>query len=157
MQIGIRNKLAQNAFLPSSSSPGVWSRYSSSLRRTRSSCGLARIYMNFNFNFVKSEHYVLCISKGTILSNYTREQESRFLKMIALVAGCTTCSARGVLSPLDTTHSSAPHLSSPMMMIAFIITLRELCSNCVWNSVVLSYLASHSEWRCLRCLSFYRC
>ena len=30
------------------------------------------------------------------------------------------------------------------------------CSNCVWNSLVFSYLASHSEWRCLCCLSFCR-
>ena len=29
-------------------------------------------------------------------------------------------------------------------------------SNCVWNSLVFSYLASHSEWCCLRCLSFCR-
>jgi len=27
-------------------------------------------------------------------------------------------------------------------------------SNCVWNSLVFSYLASHSEWCCLHCLSF---
>ena len=27
---------------------------------------------------------------------------------------------------------------------------------CVWNSLVFSYLASHSKWRCLRCLSFCR-
>jgi len=34
--------------------------------------------------------------------------------------------------------------------------LQKQCSICVWNSLVLSYLASHSEWRCLRCLSFCR-
>ena len=34
--------------------------------------------------------------------------------------------------------------------------LKKLCSNCVWDSLVFSYLALHSEWRCLRCLSFCR-
>jgi len=34
------------------------------------------------------------------------------------------------------------------------MTLRNtFCSTCVWNSFVFSYLASHTEWRCLRCLS----
>ena len=34
--------------------------------------------------------------------------------------------------------------------------LKKQYSNFVWNSLVFSYLASHSEWRCLRCLSFRR-
>jgi len=34
--------------------------------------------------------------------------------------------------------------------------LEKYCSDCFWNSLVFSYLASHSEWRCLRCSSFYR-
>jgi len=34
--------------------------------------------------------------------------------------------------------------------------LEKWCSNWVRNYFVFSYLASHSEWRCLRCLSFYR-
>ena len=43
-----------------------------------------------------------------------------------------------------------------MIMIALIITLGGKCSNCIWNSLVFSYLASHSERRCLRCSSFCR-
>jgi len=34
--------------------------------------------------------------------------------------------------------------------------LKKKCSNCVWNSLVFSYLDSHSEWSCLRCLSCCR-
>jgi len=30
------------------------------------------------------------------------------------------------------------------------------CSNCIWNSLVFSCLASYCEWRCLRYLSFCR-
>jgi len=30
-------------------------------------------------------------------------------------------------------------------------------NNCVWNSLIFSYLASHCEWRCLLFLSFCRC
>jgi len=26
--------------------------------------------------------------------------------------------------------------------------------NCVWNTLVFSYLAFHSVWRCLRCCPF---
>ena len=38
-----------------------------------------------------------------------------------------------------------------MMMIAFIITLGEKCSNCVRNSLVFSYLASMSGVVCVVC------
>jgi len=38
-----------------------------------------------------------------------------------------------------------------MMMIAFIITLGEICSNCIWNSLVFSYLASMSGVVCVVC------
>jgi len=38
-----------------------------------------------------------------------------------------------------------------MMMIAFMITLGEKCSNCVRNSLVFSYLASMSGVVCVVC------
>jgi len=59
--------------LVSSSSLGVWSRYSSLLLTTRSCCRLAGIYMNFTFNFIKYQNHVFHNSKPTILSIYTRE------------------------------------------------------------------------------------
>jgi len=79
---------------------------------------------------------------------------------------CTTRLSRASCMPLPANFPFLVLIGSPMLlplvlffppmtMICYLLTLLEKeCSNCIWNSLVFFYLASHGEWLCLRCLSF---
>jgi len=43
----------------------------------------------------------------------------------------------------------SPHLKITWRWLLLSSHLEKKCSNCVWSSLVFSYLASHSEWHCL--------
>jgi len=44
----------------------------------------------------------------------------------------------------------------PWWWLLLLSLSEKYCSNCVCNCLAFSYLASHIDWRCLRCVSFCR-
>ena len=85
-----------------------------------------------------------------------------FLDQRAFICQCGVCSCTtqvgGLLvAPLDSLFKwSSLHFLTVWWWLLWLSLLEKKCDNCVLNSLVFSYLASHCEWRCLRRLSFWR-
>ena len=112
---------------------------------------LARLVLNWTFLEIISR---FCTTLFAIGCNYTPPS---FPKRAILARGTKALGAFPTeegATKMQTRSSSQNN--TKWWWLLLLSLLEKSCSNCVWDSPVFAYLAAHSEWRCLRAVSFCR-